>query len=139
MLVYVLDEWILFTVFCSKFSEPWCFDVIFDAKNICIWPHHRWCGQLYRRLSNFRGHWWFTIVWFYHDVWYWHAFQKVLTQTTFVEKTRLDDMYDWYMNARSLLLEKLVTFKTGLKKKKSEKKSIQNPHLLPDTIWPHQH
>ena len=36
VLVYVLDEWILFTVFCSMFSEPQCLDVIFDTKD--IWP-----------------------------------------------------------------------------------------------------
>ena len=28
MLVYRLDEWILFTIFCSMFSESPCFDVI---------------------------------------------------------------------------------------------------------------
>ena len=44
MLAYVLNEWILFTAFCSRFSKLQCLDVIFDAKD--IWPHQCWCGQL---------------------------------------------------------------------------------------------
>ena len=36
LLVYILDEWILFTVFCK--NVPWAVYLIFDAKD--IWPHH---------------------------------------------------------------------------------------------------
>ena len=50
MLVYVLGEWILFTVFCSMFSEPQSLVMIFNAKD--IWPHQCQCGQLYHTIGS---------------------------------------------------------------------------------------
>ena len=37
VLFYVFDEWILFIVFCSMFSQPWCLMWYLMLKD--IWPH----------------------------------------------------------------------------------------------------